>query len=486
MRLLVTIFIILLLQYHCQAVKRKSATSVAAEDKSYVSRTLEEWQSLKLESLRLICNRLSLHARGTREILAGRLFNHFHPNPAFATSTNVESASTATTTESVSVSQPVLQPDIAITNQATQLPIIQPNHNSTTTPLNLDITHLIRTEIQRALATSTTASHIDVDFAPVITHNNPPNHNGNIASKQTTSPFAAAEAASPITPPTLQLSESASAQIMSQHAQPQMSQLLPNIMPSQVEKIKRREYIDFNLLLPESASTPTGFALHVNPDSVGEDSGLSLIPRSMKVKLIDFHSWLIAWNNFMRTYVFFYPDMTAQLMFYQSMICQYAQQYVFEDILAFDRSFRIRVANGRAFGLRWDRYDQDLVGLHLNNFRPICYQCKNYGHWASSPSCPNKSSNNRYTYQASSTTATNNRPQTAQLPFRAPQPPPQQHTSYAAPAYNSSNHNRRTVHCYYYNQSGRCDKPDCRYPHTCESCGGLHARVFCPGRNKRN
>ena len=77
----------------------------------------------------------------------------------------------------------------------------------------------------------------------------------------------------------------------------------------------------------------------------------------------------------MRTYLQAFPLMSSQLLYYQSMMCQYAQQFTFEDAYTFDRNFRMRLANNNKF-LRWDRHYQELVAKFLNNHKPVCFKCK--------------------------------------------------------------------------------------------------------------
>ena len=187
--------------------------------------------------------------------------------------------------------------------------------------------------------------------------------------------------------------------------------MLPTIPPAQVRKIINREYIDFNALLPDSSSvTPGSYSIEMDPSS--QDTTLSLIPRPSQHKIKDFFSWLLAWNNFLRAYSFYHAEMTPQLMFYQSMICQYAQQYVFEDVQTFDRNFRIRIANGRGT-VRWDRHDPELVARFLRMFKLVCYHCKQFGHYASACSSkPTPTQSRQFHYSASSS---------EQQPFLAPQ-----------------------------------------------------------------
>lgn len=477
---LIILFIYLLSQSEAVGKTRKKISKVNIDsilNKSKHQRTLSDWSALPVESLRLVCTELFINTRGTVDVLANRIYSHFHPNPAL----------TEPPTHT-SVSPPILQPNIT--------------ENNVMVPDTVDITDIIRREVKRAFEASAnidfarhspTIESANVNLAPVIPQFNTipqfnsaavPFANGVQQQQQQTTGTSANNIIShrDVTaslPTTLPLPEIQAAQLFYQQQQQHLAHMLPPVLSTQMEKIKKREYIDFNLLLPESSAMPPGYSIHMDSEATMEDdSGISLVPRSIKVKVTDFHTWTLAWNNFMRTYVFFFPEMSGELMFYQSMICQYAHQYAWEEVSTFDREFRIRMANGRTYGLRWDRYDHDLVGRHLRSFRPVCYKCKNYGHWSST--CPLRSS--------STSNSTNRQHQ----PFRAPQQqatqqdtPTFQSTRKPYQSYQSSTSNRRSVHCYYFNQFGRCDKPQCTYPHTCELCNGPHARAFCPGRNKK-
>ena len=184
--------------------------------------------------------------------------------------------------------------------------------------------------------------------------------------------------------------------------------------------------------------------------------------------------------------------MSSQLLYYQSMICQYASQYIFDDVLLFDRNFRIRIANGLRQGLRWDRYDNELVARFLRTFKPICYNCRKFGHYVSA--CPSASSplttlNHQSQPPFLAPQRTNPRQaSTYDQPTRQLQPLPinrQPHLSPANRQLQLSPANRQQLSCYYFNQFGRCEKFRCTYSHSCETCGGNHGKSHCPGRSRR-
>ena len=137
--------------------------------------------------------------------------------------------------------------------------------------------------------------------------------------------------------------------------------------------------------------------------------------------------------------------MSSQLLYYQSMICQYAQKFTFEDVYTFDRNFRMRLDNNKF--LRLDRHEE-LVDTFLNNNKPVCFKCKNFGHFATA--CPLSSSPFSSSQNSSST-----RP--LDQPFRAPSV--QYATSHQPPS--------RPVPPTTSISLGDAIYPRCTYPHTC-------------------
>ena len=84
---------------------------------------------------------------------------------------------------------------------------------------------------------------------------------------------------------------------------------------------------------------------------------------SSKANVLDFLSWLQAWSNLLRAFVFYHRHTTFQLLYYQAMVCDYFNQYTFNDVYAYDRNFRQRMAALPDLG--WDRHDQELVAKYL-------------------------------------------------------------------------------------------------------------------------
>ena len=70
---------------------------------------------------------------------------------------------------------------------------------------------------------------------------------------------------------------------------------------------------------------------------VSEGSHLDIIPKLRGKKITDLNRWLKVFNLFMRTLIFFYPDLSNSLLVYQSNIIQFASMYVFHQVCRYDR-----------------------------------------------------------------------------------------------------------------------------------------------------
>ena len=83
----------------------------------------------------------------------------------------------------------------------------------------------------------------------------------------------------------------------------------------------------------------------------------------------------------MRAFVYYHPHTMSRLLYYQTMVCDYFNQYTFNDVYAYDRNFRQRMA--ALPDLRWDHHDQELVAKFLRTNKLVCFRCRNFGHVAS-------------------------------------------------------------------------------------------------------
>ena len=106
-----------------------------------------------------------------------------------------------------------------------------------------------------------------------------------------------------------------------------------------------------------------------------------------KPRVVDFHTWLEAWNNFIQASIFYHPELTSQLLTYQANICQFAGKYNIADVLNYDVLVRRDLANNHS--LRWDAiYDLHFEANLKGKTQAQCFYCHRYGYMASA--CPIK------------------------------------------------------------------------------------------------
>ncbi|XP_057312908.1 uncharacterized protein LOC130654361 isoform X2 [Hydractinia symbiolongicarpus] len=249
---------------------------------------------------------------------------------------------------------------------------------------------------------------------------------------------------------------------------------LPAVPKAVLEKIKRLEYVNLELLLPPSLNS--SFV----PDDEGEydlnvrtADGVPRLSLSRNVsgrsRIKDFASWCLAWSNYLRCLIYFYPHLATQLVTYQTLVTQFANQYVFSAVCAFDKLHRLQLANDSL--QRWDQLDDLLVTQHLRGAPLLtksytsststrtsyaCFSCGQQGHFATN--CPRSSS-------------------TGGLG------PTFRNASQHLPA--SSFHQVRfpsTLRvCWRFNRGMSCSNP-CPFPHKCPHCSKNHPGHRCSFR----
>ena len=67
----------------------------------------------------------------------------------------------------------------------------------------------------------------------------------------------------------------------------------------------------------------------------------------------------------------FHPNLTTQLVYYQSLICQFSPQYTFAAWSTYDRLFRYQLAHNT--GLGCDHLDDDLFNRNIRGHHFRCY-----------------------------------------------------------------------------------------------------------------
>ena len=150
---------------------------------------------------------------------------------------------------------------------------------------------------------------------------------------------------------------------------------LPPISAAQLRKIRRLEYIDFDNLLSSALYAPAAYngpSYHLNLTSA---STLSVkATNTAKPRVVDFHTWLEAWNNCIQASIFHHPELTSQLPTYQANICQFAGKYNIGDVLNYDVLVRRDLAYDHSFS--WDAiYDSHFEANLKDKTQTQCYYC---------------------------------------------------------------------------------------------------------------
>ena len=289
-------------------------------------RSLQDWRNLPAKVLKLACNASHILAGGSRLIMARRLYDFYHPP--------VTTSGPPIVMPEVEIEDPPVVPE--------PVPLLQSTSNSiplTPIPLSgsLDLAAIVREEVQKLLR------------SPV---------NSGVAS-----PSITTVPATPLTVPAPPTTIIKPAALSAQSNINQSSQLAMPLLPQAViNNIRNGEFVNFDNLLPNRA--PINMDEYSFKVGGGSTPTVELVPRRQaKTKVTDFNSWMVAWNNFLRCFSNFFPHRIQELVHYQAIICDFANQFTFNAWSNYDRMFRYQAAYNAA--LSWNRVDDDLYNRYL-------------------------------------------------------------------------------------------------------------------------
>ena len=106
---------------------------------------------------------------------------------------------------------------------------------------------------------------------------------------------------------------------------------LPPLPQKILQRITKREYIDFADLLTDnlyphpSLTAQNQYKLEVNSQ---DPSALAIVPSQQRKRRVDgLHSWLEAWNIYLRTVLHHFPLLAPDLLAYQDQICKFSRKF---------------------------------------------------------------------------------------------------------------------------------------------------------------
>ena len=112
------------------------------------------------------------------------------------------------------------------------------------------------------------------------------------------------------------------------------------------------KYVNFNTLLPNTENTVPVQVAQPAPQSRRRQH------RTPGRKVIDFHTWMEAWNTFLLITSHTSPSRCLELIKYQALISHLFQAYPVQVCLRYDQLFRRAAA--RDPQLQWDSFKEDL------------------------------------------------------------------------------------------------------------------------------
>ena len=462
---------------------RKNMLATMEEDlsSSDAEKTITEWNSLSMEVLKLKANQYGLITTGKKNELVRRLREYFaKTSDESATANNINANDNNTSGESnmelILAEVRALRSEVsAVKNKQTEIIRIQ----------NSGVQHESSQNIPSPVRNIGTDNN-QLQFAANHSHSSTrPNEQSNddmLAEKG--------------------ISESYQQQhqgrnfisIEEDEESPSNPFIPPPIKTSLLKKIEKREFVDFDDLLPVSGSVSNNITKQWQGtpyiDIDVESSALHLRQGEKKTKINNLSSWMSAWNIYMQAYLHYRPDMYYQFFAYQKIFCRIVGKYKFEACYNYDKDLRLLMASQISLSPKqrtasWDSLHIELSNIHLaDNLMPSCFTCKAVGHFSST--CPQKSSKN------SSHDSFRNQ----QLPFFRPYS--EMHStnnsskgaeSPANPNGNNYSSGRQSnpIPCQRWNKSGFCAKPPCQYAHVCNKCAKAnHPGIRCFSRTSTN
>lgn len=207
-----------------------------------------------------------------------------------------------------------------------------------------------------------------------------------------------------------------------------------------VKKIRKGKFIEFDCLL--------GPGVEEGPNALQVQGKRGRETKASKRHVVDFPSWMEAWNVFLAIRVLTAPQTAPQLVKYQAIITQLFSSYPAGVCVKYDNAFRQAVARDKANLIPWDQIKEDILVWCATR---LSFRIGKQGPTTTGPSTTTTGSST--THQANPATQPNGR---------------------ATQTATGLEICRRFNH-------GNCTRPSCNFAHKCWTigCGGDHPGKSC-------
>jgi hypothetical protein len=266
----------------------------------------------------------------------------------------------------------------------------------------------------------------------------------------------------------------------------------PCLKQSILKKIHKQAFVEIDDLLPYNQTSNVGSR---HESGIAIDSRTNLLtfdPNKIKKSKVTYgKKWMLAWTVFQQATLHYHPHLYYDLFMYGKHMIGFMDRYAFHACLAYDRDFRLLIANQRSLNpcdrtVFWNKVSEELKIEHLNdNALPFCNDCMSSGHYSSNCTAAKKRKNSD---NQPPTLPPMPPPQTPpafsypQWPYSQQNPPPAPPTVPAPPRNPRPRGPSQHKGCYRHNYEGNCSKPPCMFGHFCLRC----KRSDCVARSCTN
>ena len=331
--------------------KRKLPINPTVADIEPSDRSMDQWQSLLTESIRLACDQAHLVSTGSHDVLVNRLWCFHHPSSVTAVSESCPTNMDSLISNNIdSDNIPLLVPEEGDPQNTTILRRrLNAHHPVLLAPdraVHFALAEVQQMQQQLNSVLNVILSHIQ-SFARMNNENHPTTTTVNTAQLPPLLHTQATTAASNIAHPggptminanNIQHSEFSIADLgllPSESSPPSSSPAIPK---AAIDKIRNGEFVNFDNLLPNHS--PVAQDEYTFKVVGGSSPSVSLVPKHQnKPKVTNFKLWMVSWTNYFCTYIVFWPHRVGELTRYQATICDFANQFTFSSWSSYDRMF---------------------------------------------------------------------------------------------------------------------------------------------------